>query len=206
MIEPPIHNRLYNTCSRSPKDHQCGDSIEPGKPEDGSEDIPLGDIDVLFPASAESSNDPSGNQPNARDEEGMRVGGCIEPFDRRSVSEEDADDSEGGGDVPEGTGEVEHARVNQFDAGESAHEPEAGRHSREGGPTQGDGLEMSHPYASEGPGRASGEEIGAMQLDGCHEGQERADQKPEKGGGAERQDWPATGAVDRHAFLGCLPT
>ncbi|GIW60970.1 MAG: hypothetical protein KatS3mg087_2036 [Patescibacteria group bacterium] len=166
MIKPPVYNRLYDSCCWHPEDHQCGDGIKPGEPKDSGEDVPLCDVYVGFTASAEGGDHPCRDQANTGDEEGVGIGRSIEPFHGCTVTEQDAGDSERSGDVPQGTSEVEHPWVDQFDAGQAAHEPEAGGHGSQGRPAQSDGLEMGHPHPAKGPDGASREEIGTVELEG----------------------------------------
>lgn len=58
MAEPPVSDGLDGTASWEPEDDGLDCDEEPREPEEGCEDVPLGDVDVGSLAEAERDDGP----------------------------------------------------------------------------------------------------------------------------------------------------
>ena len=162
---PPVDDRLDGALDGPEDEHDVCDAIEPWKPEEGAEEVPLGDVDVSRAALAEHEQSPYGDEGVGGEEDEGGVGGKLQPLDRGAVPREDRDGADGDPDVPERGGGEQDSRVTERGAAEAGHKPDRDADGGGGGPAIGDGVEVGGADTAKGEPGVIREEQGVRELD-----------------------------------------
>src|SRR5207245_9105119 len=121
---PPPDRRLHHAMDREHEEHCLRGSVEPGKPEKRSEQIPLRDINLIAAAKTEHQHRPGNNQriSDKKDDRGIRR--KLEPVVAGAVAHENYDYANHQTDVPKPNASDDDLLVPHGSPSQSRHQPD----------------------------------------------------------------------------------
>ena len=176
--EPPVDGRLNHAPHRLDEQHDLRGSVQPRKPEDRGQKVPLGNVQVTLSPQAEGHNRPNRDQSVADEKNRSRIARHLQPLDGRGITDQDSAHAHGDANIVEQVGHGDQTGSHQRNAAQAAHQPDGHTHRNLRGEPVDDRVEVSRADIGKSEPFPARQETRGVELDTRHQCQNGAGQKP----------------------------
>ena len=141
--EPPVDGRLNHAPHGLDEQHDLRGSIQPRKPENRGQKVPLGDVQMSLGPQAEGDNRPDRDQRVANKKDRSGIARHFEPLDGRGITHQDSAHTHGDANIVEQVGHGNQTGSHQRNAAQAAHQPNRHTHRNLRGEPVNDRIEVS---------------------------------------------------------------